>query len=145
MAKKKTKTEVVKEKADKTLANFAGLKETFRPLEKEYTKYGYRFREVKREGLVAMYEQIALSEEEGKPDRRVCFEVFEIIQMPAGFAGPARYPQPAREVPPNSESWGQKGFSPTTREKAEERFQQLIERINNREKEGNNKTGKRAK
>lgn len=103
--------------------------EIYRPLEKEFTRHGYLMKEIKREGLVAMYEQLDLENN----NQRVCFEVFEIIQMDAGFAGPQKYPQPAREVAPGNEMWGTKGFSPATRELAELRFSQIKARIALRE------------
>lgn len=104
----------------------------YRPLETEYTKHGYLFRQVKREGLVAMYEQLDV--QETGQEILICHEVYEVIQMEAGFAGPQKYPQPAREVPPGNEQWGMKGFSPTTRERADIRFEELKNRLVNRDK-----------
>lgn len=103
----------------------------YRPLEKEYNKNGYTFKQVKREGNVAMYEQWMVTEDT-KEDKFVAYEVFEVIQMEAGFAGPKKIPQPAKEIPPNTESWGLKGFTCTSKELADLRFEQIQQRLLNR-------------
>jgi hypothetical protein len=107
-------------------------KTEYRQIESEFTKYGYDFKLIKREGNVALFEQSMIDEDSG--DRVVVgYEVVEIIKMEAGFAGPKKYPQPAREVLANSDSWGTKGFSPATLSRAEELFIVLINRIAERE------------
>lgn len=103
----------------------------YRPLEKEYNKNGYTFKEVKREGNVAMYEQWC-EKEDTEGLKFVGYEVFEVIQQDAGFAGPKKIPQPARELVPNNESWGLKAFTCTSLENAEERFQMLKQRLSDR-------------
>ncbi len=100
----------------------------YRPLEKEFTRHTYLFKLVRREGLVAIYETLD-AEDNNRP---LGYEVFEVIQMEAGFAGPAKYPQPAREVVPGNEAWGVKGFSPRTIQEAEARFTFLQAKLTER-------------
>lgn len=96
-------------------------------LEKEYIKYGYKFTQVKREGLVAIYKQ-----EDDESGSFIGYEVFEIIEKEAGFAGPKKYPQPAKELVPNTELWGSRAFSCWTLEQAEEKFVHLQQQMANR-------------
>lgn len=99
----------------------------FKPLETEFKSNGFIYKQVKREGLVAMYILI------DPDDNKECsYEVFEIQQTPAGFAGPKKYPQPARETIPVPSMWGKKAFSPLTRVQAEQRFKELCDKANTR-------------
>lgn len=100
-----------------------------RPIETTYIKNGYKFVQIKREGLIAIYEQ-----RDEETDKLIAYEVFEIQEMKEGYAGPGRYFQPAREVVPSATTWGMKGFTCSDMESAEKRFQELKEKVENRVK-----------
>lgn len=101
---------------------------TIRPLAKEYEAYGYLFREVKREGLVAIYEQI--NQESGKV---IAHEIFVIEELPEQWVGPKKYHQPPRENVPGKEQWGRKGWTRWTLEHAMEKFNELCLRQSTKE------------
>jgi hypothetical protein len=84
----------------------------YRPLAKEFLRHGFTYRQVAREGDVAIYEQTW----NGSPDPAVCFEVIRIRRR-EGFQIGGRFVEPA-EVYPRSELWGVDGFTFTNRNKA---------------------------
>jgi hypothetical protein len=102
----------------------------FRPLEPEYKVNGFIHKLVKREGKIAMY-QLFDPESDMQP---VGYEVFEVTERPEEYVGPKRYLQPAREAIPLPSQWGAKAFSPSTRARADERFEHLRQLIVNRAK-----------
>lgn len=95
-----------------------------RELEKEYTAYGYNFKQVKREGQIAIFEQ-----RNQDSDKIVAYEVFVIQQLPEGFVGPKKYFQPAREAVPGKEQWGRCGWTIWHLEDAEKKFNELVARV----------------
>lgn len=94
-----------------------------RTLELEFKQSGYSYVQEKREGLVAMYKQI-------NPDtnKLVAYEVFVIQELPEGFVGPKKYPQPARENPPGKEQWGRLGWTIWHKEDADKKFAEMVAR-----------------
>lgn len=84
----------------------------------EYKKYGYIFKQVKREGMAAIYEQI--NPDDGKT---VGFEVFEVIEQRAFEKNGKSYP-PA-EQPPSSSQWGVYGWTSANLEAANVHFERI--------------------
>lgn len=79
----------------------------------EFTKYGEHFRQIAREGRIAVYE------------RKHGWEVVRIRTVKAGhFRGK---PTPEREKYPASERWGIDGWTCTTKERAWQRMDQMLE------------------
>jgi hypothetical protein len=85
---------------------------SYRPLPKEFWRDGFTYRQIAREGDVAIYEQ-AWS---GCSNPSVCYEVVRIRRR-EGFQIDGRFVEPA-EVYPTSESWGVDGFTFTDKEAA---------------------------
>lgn len=97
-------------------------------LEQEYTVKGqrdYKYKVVRREGQVAIVEQL-----NRETDELIGYEVFEIIQYPDRMSPDNKVFIPAKEVPPSNEMWGSRGYSVSTMERAEIRFQELCNRVN---------------
>lgn len=88
------------------------------PLKKEFTKWQFTFREIKREGDVAIYEQTKTSTGE--------FCSYEVIKINKhdGYEIAGNKIEPA-EMYPSNELWGTYGFTLPTIKKAEEKFQEL--------------------
>jgi len=95
-----------------------GTKErhSYKPLRKEFRRDGFNYRQIAREGDVALYEQTWLSWAEPSPS----YEVIRIRRR-EGFRIGSRFVQPA-EVYPRSEAWGVDGFTFTDRNKAFDKF-----------------------
>ena len=89
---------------------------SYKPLRKEFRRHGFNYRQVGREGDIALYEQRWTS----CPDAAVCFELIRVRQR-EGFQIGRRFVEPA-EVYPASELWGVDGFTVTDRNKAWARF-----------------------
>src|SRR5215471_16704742 len=87
-----------------------------RPLPKQFRRDGFTYRQISREGDVALYEQRWT----GCPDPAVCFEVIRVRRR-EGFRIRGRFVEPA-EVYPKSKSWGVDGFTVTDRNKAWDKF-----------------------
>jgi hypothetical protein len=86
-------------------------------------QWKYRFRVLKRSGLVAMLEKRLKRPPKGGENWRG-FEVVRLCELPAKAftvnGKPVR--TEARETMPSPENWGTDGFSYTTREAAEAKF-----------------------
>ena len=89
---------------------------SYKPLRKEFRRQGFNYRQIAREGDIALYEQRWT----GCPDAAVCFEVIRVRQR-EGFQIDGRFVEPA-EVYPASELWGVDGFTLTDRNKAWDKF-----------------------
>jgi hypothetical protein len=84
----------------------------YKPLPKEFRRDGFNYRQIAREGDVALYEQTWLSCAEPSPS----YEVVRIRHR-EGFQIGNRFVK-AAEVYSNSEAWGVDGFTFTNRNKA---------------------------
>jgi hypothetical protein len=89
-------------------------------LREEFRRDGFNYRQVARKGDIALYEQRWI----GCPDAAVCFEVIRIRQR-EGFQIGRRFVEPA-EVYPASELWGVDGFTVTDRNKAWDKFFEIL-------------------
>ena len=87
-----------------------------KPLRKEFHRGGFNYRQIVREGDVALYEQRRI----GCPDVAVGFEVIRVRRR-EGFQIDGRFVEPA-EVYPASGLWGVDGFTLTDRTKAWNKF-----------------------
>ena len=92
---------------------------SYKPLRKEFQRRGFNYRQIAREGDVALYEQRWT----GCPDAAVCFEVIR-VRRHKGFQIGGRFVEPA-EVYPRSELWGVDGFTFTNRDKAWVKFSEI--------------------
>jgi hypothetical protein len=90
---------------------------------------GVDYRQIAREGDVAIYEQRWT----GCPDPAVCFEVIRVRRRD-GFQIDGRFVEPA-EVYPASELWGVDGFTFTDRNKALDKFFEISLEKNQQQKE----------
>lgn len=91
----------------------------YKPLLKEFRRHGFYFRQICREGDVAIFEQTWL----GSSEPSVCYELI-IICRREGFQIGDRFIEPA-EVYPNSEAWGIDGFTVTDRDGGFAKLRQL--------------------
>jgi hypothetical protein len=85
-------------------------------LPSQFRRDGFTYRQIAREGDVALYEQCWT----GSPDAAVCFEIIRVRRR-EGFQIGGRIVEPA-EVYPNSEAFGVDGFTVTDRNKAWDKF-----------------------
>ena len=88
----------------------------YRALPKEFPRASFNYRQIAREGDVALYEQRWT----GCPEAAVCFEIIRVRRR-EGFQIDGRFVEPA-EVYPASELWGVDGFRVTERNKAWDKF-----------------------
>ena len=105
--------------AQKTRSTAEALTEKgrfYRPLPKEFRRESFNYRQIAREGDVALYKQCWT----GCPDAAVGFEVIRVRRR-EGFQIDGRFVEPA-EVYPASERWGVDGFTVTDRNKAWDKF-----------------------
>jgi hypothetical protein len=99
----------------------AGTKERYcRPLPKEFRRDGFQFRQIAREGDVAIFEQTWL----GCAEPSVAYEVIRIRRRD-GFWIDGRFVEPA-EVYPNSEAWGVDGFTVQDQETAFRKLHKIV-------------------
>ena len=91
----------------------------YKPLATQFRHDGFDYRQIAREGDVALYEQ----KWRGCPDPNVCFEVVRIRRRD-GFQIGSTFVEPA-EVYPRSEAWGTDGFTLTDKDAAFKKFQQM--------------------
>ena len=82
----------------------------YNPLQKEFRRDGFTYRQIAREGRAAIYEQTW----NGCSDPSVCYEVVRIRRR-GDFQIDGRLVEPA-EVYPNSETWGVDGFTLTDKD-----------------------------
>jgi hypothetical protein len=101
-----------------------GTKErhSYKPLRKEFRRAGFNYRQIAREGNVAVYEQHWT----GCAEPSVCYEVIRIRRRD-GFQISEKFIEPY-EVYPNSDAWGVDGFSVTDRNKAWDNFFEISAR-----------------
>lgn len=98
----------------------AGTKERdCRPLPKQFRRGGFHFRQIAREGDVAIFEQTWL----GCLDPSVSYEVVRIRRRD-GFWIDGRFVEPA-EVYPTPEAWGVDGFTLTDKDAALAKLREL--------------------
>lgn len=90
-------------------------------LETQFTKKGFRYTQVKREGDIAIYEQY-----QNSIGKVVGFEVFRIAKNKAYMIAGNIIPD--QEAVPGNEKWGTEGFTCGSLASAEIRFQQLLKR-----------------
>ena len=85
----------------------AGDKEchSYKPLPKEFRRHGFTYRQIAREGEVAIYEQ----DQNGCRNPSISYEVIRIRRR-EGFEIHGRFVEPAEIYPP-SEAWGVDGFT----------------------------------
>jgi hypothetical protein len=77
----------------------------YRPLQKEFRRDGFTYRQIAREGHGAIYEQTW----NGCSDPSICYEVIRVRRR-EGFQIDGRLVEPA-EVYPSSGAWGLDGFT----------------------------------
>lgn len=90
-----------------------------RPLPETFALDGFTFRLLKREGMVALFEKKAPWTE------RRFYEVI-LVQTHAETQFPNGITSPARESMPASEQWGKAGWSYSSLEAAQGRFDALL-------------------
>ena len=99
---------------------------SYKPLPERFNKFGYTFSLLKREGDVAIFKQ-------HKKKRIFNYEVV-IIGRHNGYEINGMFFEPSEFYPSTSE-WGTKGFTCTSLEAAEIRFDKLKEKIETKEKD----------
>lgn len=85
---------------------------------------GFTYTQLKREGLAALYEQCS-------PGGTPAYEVVHLLVSPAQDILGKPYPE--REVYPNDEQWGKRGWTYSRLDKAEAAFARLVSRLTHRE------------
>jgi hypothetical protein len=91
----------------------------YKPLPTEFSRDGFDYRQIAREGDAAIYEQTW----SGCANPSVCYEVIRIRRR-EGFHIDGRSVEPA-EVYPNSEAWGVDGFTLTDKDAAFTKLREL--------------------
>jgi hypothetical protein len=84
----------------------------YRPLATQFSRDGFKYRQIAREGDAAIYEQTW----SGCSNPSACYEVIHIRRRD-GFEIDGRSVEPA-ELYPNSDSWGIDGFTLTDKDAA---------------------------
>jgi hypothetical protein len=101
-------------------AEAGGKKRPFyKTLPKGFRRDGFTYRQIARNGSVAIYEQTW----NGCPNPSVCYEVIRIRRRD-GFQIGGRFVE-AAEVYPNSEAWGVNGFTLTDKDAAYAKLREL--------------------
>ena len=90
----------------------------YKPLQKEFRHGGFDYRQIYREGDLAIYRQTWKGNEDAAP--------FEVIQIRRhdGFQLGGRWVQPA-EVYPRSEKWGELGWTLQNKESAFRKLREI--------------------
>jgi len=91
----------------------------YKPLPRQFRRDGFSYRQIARQGDVAIYEQTC----NGCRNPSVCYEVIRIRRR-EGFEIAGRFVAPA-EVYPNSEAWGTDGSTFTDKERAFAKLDEL--------------------
>lgn len=91
----------------------------YKPLPKEFRRDGFQYRQIAREGDMAIFEQTWA----GSASPSICYEVIRIRRRD-GFQINGRFVEPA-EVYPNSEAWGVDGWTLPDREAAFAKLREL--------------------
>lgn len=103
----------------------------YKPLETEFTKNGFRFRQIRREGDIAIFHKLAL---EGLPRSAPHTSTYDagfetaVISRHDGYEMAGNKFDPA-EMYPSNEQWGTKGWTYHTLYEAELRFDRLLGKI----------------
>jgi hypothetical protein len=95
---------------------------SYKPIPKEFRHAGFSYRQIAREGGIAIYEQTWTGCSEPSP----CYEVIR-IRCREGFEIDGRFIEPA-EVYPNSEAWGVDGRTLADRQSAFRKLRDLQRR-----------------
>lgn len=98
-------------------------------LPEKFRRYGYEYRLIKRNKLVAMYAMVWVNEETGT-ERVHCYEVFKIRIQKARtreIPGHGTVEYHAKEKLPANEEFGYRAWAPGTVEMAEEIFERLTQ------------------
>jgi hypothetical protein len=84
----------------------------YRPLASKFSRNGFNYRQIAREGDAAIYEQTW----SGCPNPSVCYEVVRVHPR-EGFHIDGRFIEPA-EIYPHSDAWGIDGLTCTDKDSA---------------------------
>jgi len=104
-------------------AEGGGQKDRFyKPLQKEFRRDGFTYRQIAREGRAAIYEQTW----NGCFDPSICYEVVRIRRRD-GFKIDGRFVEPA-EIYPKAEAWGMDGFTFTDKDAAFAKLREITRR-----------------
>ena len=96
-----------------------------KPLDTTFIEKGFTYTQLERDGNLAIYRQ-------EKPNQNPCFEVVKIrhqkeskFKVHAGTSEETTVLNPEKELYPNSEQWGDLGWTFRTIGEAQERFSEL--------------------
>jgi len=98
---------------------------SYKPLPTHFRRDGFNYRQIVREGYVAVYEQTW----NGCLKPRICYEVIRIRRRD-GFQIGDKFVEP-HEVYPNSEAWGTDGFTFTDEDPPFAKLRELAPRFAN--------------
>ena len=93
---------------------------SYKPLSTRFRRDGFAYRQIAREGNVAIYEQTWL----GCAEPSICYEVIR-IRLRDGFQIGGRTIE-AAEFYPKSEAWGTDGFTLTDRDRAFAKLKEIL-------------------
>ena len=96
----------------------------YRPIAKEFRYGEFHYRQIAREGDIAIYEQRWFRPDGGLSDN-IAYEVVRIRRYEAKTFPNGRS-SPAREAYPPSEAWGIAGFTLTDKDRAFNKFRQIV-------------------
>lgn len=96
----------------------------YKLLEPEFRKSGFRFRQLIRDGDVAIFHKVHLKNSSCPKDTDAGFEVVVIGRHDGYVLGGVQI-EPAETMPSNSQ-WGSRGWTYTTLLDAERRFERLV-------------------
>ena len=91
----------------------------YKSLPTEFTSKGFIFKQIRREGDIAIYKRWGVKHNE----KSAHFEVFEIQKYPEREMCGVKIE--AKEAVPSSELWGKKGFTCLDLDIAEKKFEEL--------------------
>ena len=97
-------------------------------IEKSFTKYGFNFKQIKRVGDVAIFEQSSPKWERGD----VRYEIVKIGKHNGYYLGGSKL-EPA-ETYPGASLWGIQGWTAVTMDQAEKQFAKACKRFNKKKK-----------
>jgi len=97
---------------------------SYKPLETEFTYTGFRHRQLKRTGDVALFHKVALKGTLHPKDYDAGFEVVKVTRH-NGYDLAGHHFPPAEQYP-GSEQWGRNGFTCNTLLEAEIKFDTLL-------------------
>jgi hypothetical protein len=94
-----------------------------KPLKTHFRKNGFKYRQIAREGDLAIYEQ----KWAGCADPSVCYEIVR-IRRHEGFMIGGKFVEPS-ETYPHSEAWGDQGWTLTDKDAAFAKLRDLAAKI----------------